>query len=74
VVFTHLRAFVAGCASTAALICIAMFNTARRDPDVARPERAMLYVLTAIWVLFLATPLLLLGGVIGVLIKRFVLR
>ncbi|HEY7236146.1 MAG TPA: hypothetical protein VH539_18450 [Gemmatimonadaceae bacterium] len=51
-----------------------MFNTARRDPDVARPERAMLYVLTAIWVLFLATPLLLLGGVIGVLIKRFVLR
>jgi hypothetical protein len=34
----------------------------------------MLYVLTAIWVLFLATPLLLLGGVIGVLIKRFVLR
>jgi hypothetical protein len=74
VVFPHLYAFWVGCASTAGLICIAMFNTARRDPDAARPEQAMLYVLGTIWILFRLTPLVLLGGVIGVLIKRFVLR
>ena len=51
-----------------------MFKTARRDPDAARPDQALLYVLMTVWLLFLATPLILLGGVIGVLIKRFVLR
>ena len=63
-----------GCASAAALICIAMFKTARRDPDAARPDKALLYVLGTVWLLFLTTPLIVLGGVIGVLIKRFVLR